>query len=320
MRKISTTAKQHRRYILNSLKSNDLVQNDLVFFFLTLLTLRLQKVVDEVNKSERNAAEDEAKDDDIIQIIQEPEILCITSSDSENEDAQFLNKVKRSYITMPMVEKEVRPPTADELFLEKVKHKTSLEVLLKQSTEKGVEETSSKTEGSEKTANCEGAAKAVEEAPEDGEIVEDDIVEDAPVESDIVDLAESSDEETQSTTKNCELVVDEKKSEVHEEESIEKSIEEKSSSKDSDGDTGDEDSTDLVNIIKYSGCALCAVRRASCEYMFNKQKKKNSYIRRPIKLQNNRNDLTMKTKISSIWAKTKILISKLKMMQIQNRR
>lgn len=216
--------------------------------------MQLQKEVDEANKSERNAADDEAKDDDIIPIIQEPEILCITSSDSENEDAQFLNKVKRSYITMPTVEKEIRPPTEDELFLEKVKQKTSIEVLLKQNTEKGIEELSSKTEGSEKTG--EDAAKAVDEAPEDGEIVEDDIVEDeiiedVPVESDIVDLAESSDEETQSSTKNCKLIADEKKTEVHEEESIEKSIEEKSSSKDSDGDTGDEDSTDLVNVIKY---------------------------------------------------------------------
>lgn len=193
--------------------------------------------------------EDEAKDDDIIPIIQEPEILCITSSDSEDEDAKFLNKVKRNYITMPTIEKEVRPPTEDELFLEKVKQKTSIEAVLKQGNEKGTEEVSSKAEGSGQSKNSNDVLQVVEEAPEDGEIVEDEPIEDVSAKSDIVNLAESSDEETHSSVKNFESIADENKSAVHEEEeSNEKSTEGKGSCKNSDDDTDNEDSTDLVSL------------------------------------------------------------------------
>lgn len=208
---------------------------------------------EEIGDDNKNAtAEEEVKDDDIIPIIAEPEILCITSSDSENEDAQFLKKVKRSYITMPTVEKEIRSPTEDELFLEKVKQKTSIEAVLKPSAEKAGE-----AEVQDKTGNSNDVPSAEDEAPEDGEIIDDDPVEDEPVEavtveSDIVNLAESSDEEMESNVKNCESVADENKSECQEEESNEKSTEEKSSSKDSDADTDDEDSTELVSNVQSS--------------------------------------------------------------------
>lgn len=212
----------------------------------------MQEDVDADGKCQENAAEEEAKDDDIIPIISEPEILCITSSDSENEDAQFLNKVKRSYITMPTVEKEIRPPTEDELFLEKVKQKTSIEAALKQSKDKVAEEPPSKTDASGKTESGSDVPKVAEEAPEDGEIVEDEPVEVEPDEefpnkSEVVDLAESSDEETQTNAKNCDSVADETRSDALEEESHGKSTEEKSSIKDSDDDTDEEDSTDLVS-------------------------------------------------------------------------
>lgn len=209
----------------------------------------LQDDVDGDGQIRKNTTtEDDAKDDDIIPIIQEPEILCITSSDSEDEDAQFLKKVKRSYITMPTIEKEVRPPTEDELFLEKVKQKTSIEAVLKEGNEKGAEEVSSKAEGSGESKNSNDVQQVVEEAPEDGEIVEDDPIEGVFTKSDIVNLAESSDEETQSSVKNSESIAEENKSAVYEEsESNEKSTGDKSSSKNSDGDTDNEDSTDLVS-------------------------------------------------------------------------
>lgn len=210
------------------------------------------------SEKQNTAAEEEAKDDDIIPIIQEPEILCITSSDSENEDAQFLNKVKRSYITMPTVEKEIRPPTEDELFLERVKQKTSIEAVLKQSAEKVAEEPTAKAGGSDKTEKVVEAP--IVEALEDGEIIEDDPVEDEPIEgvstqSEVVDLADSSDEEIQSGPPPGEPIhetssaTEENKSDAHAEESSEKSIEEKASSKESDTDTDDEDSTEQVNVI-----------------------------------------------------------------------
>lgn len=218
----------------------------------------MQPKANDGQSTKNTVAEEETKDDDIIPIIQEPEILCITSSDSENEDAQFLNKVKRSYITMPTVEKEIRPPTEDELFLERVKQKTSFEAVMKQGTEKVADEPSSKAGGSDKTEKIKEAP--IVEALEDGEIVEDDVVEDEPIEgvstqSEVVDLADSSDEEIQSDPNpvkpilNASPVPEENKSDGQEEESSEKSIEEKTSSKDSDIDTDDEDSTEQVNVI-----------------------------------------------------------------------
>lgn len=223
-----------------------------------------EKIAGNTNGSDI-AAQDEAapavnsqNDDDIIPIIAEPEILCITSSDSENEDAKFLNKVKRSYITMPTVEKEIRPPTEDELFLERVKQKTSIEPVVKQCTDKCADESSSKTGQIEKDRNDQqpvgetsvNAAKVVEEeeeAPEDGEIVEDEPIEIFTVVADVVDLAESSDDETESNAKTCDSVTEETQSDVQEEVIHEKTIEEKPFSKDSAPDTDEENSTDLVN-------------------------------------------------------------------------
>lgn len=58
---------------------------------------------------------------DIITIVPSPETLCI-SSDSENEDQQFLKRIKASnYIKMPEVTRETRPETEDEIFLRKLK-------------------------------------------------------------------------------------------------------------------------------------------------------------------------------------------------------
>lgn len=56
---------------------------------------------------------------DIIPIIKEPEILCISSSDeSDNDDGKSRSG---HYIKMPTVAKENRPETEDEIFLRKVK-------------------------------------------------------------------------------------------------------------------------------------------------------------------------------------------------------
>lgn len=63
---------------------------------------------------------------DIVTFVPSPETFCI-SSESENEDEQFLNRIKSSsYLKMPeMPQKEDRPETADELFLRKVKESSS---------------------------------------------------------------------------------------------------------------------------------------------------------------------------------------------------
>lgn len=59
---------------------------------------------------------------DIIPIIQEPEILCISSSESDGEGES--SESKRKYISFPTIVKEKGPPTEDEIFLQKIKEKT----------------------------------------------------------------------------------------------------------------------------------------------------------------------------------------------------
>lgn len=61
---------------------------------------------------------------DVVTIVPSPETYCI-SSESENEDENFLKKIKNThYITIPVVTSEKRPETEDEKFLKKIKSST----------------------------------------------------------------------------------------------------------------------------------------------------------------------------------------------------
>lgn len=118
-------------------------------------------------------------DDDVVPIVAEPEVLCISSSDSENDEQTTSSKVKK-YINMPVVEKVVRPPTEDELFLLKIKEKSEAmkkaEAGLSKTTERQTDlnvDSQSKQSESEKQNELE---------MEDGEIVEED---------EIVEISES---------------------------------------------------------------------------------------------------------------------------------
>lgn len=72
------------------------------------------KVVEKEKSPEKVIESTIPNDDDVVPIVAEPEILCI-SSDSENDEKKVKekNKTKKSYITMPVIEKVVRPPTGE---------------------------------------------------------------------------------------------------------------------------------------------------------------------------------------------------------------
>lgn len=124
-----------------------------------------------------------ANDDDVVPIIAEPEVLCISSSDSESDDKSTSSKVKK-YINMPVVEKVDRPPTEDELFLLKIKEKSEAklksDVVVLNKDAKTTERTTDDVQNVEKEIDIEHATDELE--MEDGEIVEDD---------EIVEIAES---------------------------------------------------------------------------------------------------------------------------------
>lgn len=180
-------------------------------------------------------------DDDVVPIIAEPEILCISSSDSENEDKKDTNKTKRSYITMPVVEKEVRPPTEDELFLLKIKEKSEgnkKSDAMASNDPKAISQ-SSDTNVSD-TQNSDGDTQKDEEM-EDGEIVDDD---------EIVEIPESP--EAENSEQKCDESTENKKDDDdHGESNAETSVKETEKSRetvssgsesDSNGSESDENS------------------------------------------------------------------------------
>lgn len=122
-------------------------------------------------------------DDDVVPIVAEPEILCISSSDSENETAKP-KKPKKSYITMPVIEKVVRPPTADELFLLKIKEKSEQKAKANDRRSSTIDETRTVKQNIEgQTSTADSTSKAgsssssqpdEEKEMEDGEIIDDE--------------------------------------------------------------------------------------------------------------------------------------------------
>lgn len=121
-------------------------------------------------------------DDDVVPIISEPEILCISSSDSENEEKKEKkenNKPKRSYITMPIIEKVVRPPTEDELFLQKIIEKSDAKkggkIVASKSKPVAIDANNDEQNKIGKTKDTQ--SKDIEQSAEemeDGEIIEDE--------------------------------------------------------------------------------------------------------------------------------------------------
>lgn len=123
-----------------------------------------------------------ANDDDVVPIIAEPEVLCISSSDSESDDKSTSSKVKK-YINMPVVEKIDRPPTEDELFLLKIKEKSEAKLksdVVVNKDGKTTERTTDDVQNIEKETKTDDAND--EQEMEDGEIIEED---------EIVEIAES---------------------------------------------------------------------------------------------------------------------------------
>lgn len=151
---------------------------------------------------------------DIIPIIKEPEILCISSGDESETDTD-----RNSYIKLPTVMKENRPQTEDELFLRKVKENALCRSGVNASADNVSSQANSNGSG-EKTTDAiakdsempaltpesktddQSAATVQLEQPEDGEILDDDDdddVDDQPKESTkIVDLDESSNSSSES--------------------------------------------------------------------------------------------------------------------------
>lgn len=118
---------------------------------------------------------------DIIPIIEEPEILCISSSESDNENS---SNSKRRYISFPTVTIEKGPPTEDELFLLKIKEKSITSTTIKGNTDsvgKSSETVSEVQETGPKDSNTSSAEKQTDEhietekeILEEGEIIEED--------------------------------------------------------------------------------------------------------------------------------------------------
>lgn len=163
-----------------------------------------------------------ANDDDVVPIIAEPEVLCISSSDSESDDKSTSSKVKK-YINMPVVEKADRPPTEDELFLLKIKEKSEAKlksdsVINKdgKTTERTKDTNDSQSVEKDNNHQQTDAENAMhEEEMEDGEIVEED---------EIFEIAESPErppdeevEKTQETVTPVEKTATEKDAEQSDE-------------------------------------------------------------------------------------------------------
>lgn len=135
-----------------------------------------QKTPERTVEKAESPKKETAPDDDVVPIIAEPEILCISSSDSENEEKKEKTKTKRSYITMPVVEKEVRPPTEDELFLLKIKEKSEA----KKRSDSTVSNDPKSTDQSLETQNSDADVQKVNQEMEDGEIFDDDEIVEIP--------------------------------------------------------------------------------------------------------------------------------------------
>lgn len=121
-----------------------------------------------------------ANDDDVVPIIAEPEVLCISSSDSESDDKSTSSKVKK-YINMPVVEKIDRPPTEDELFLLKIKEKSEAKLKSDAAAAAAANKDGKATEVNNEVSNAEkGKGSQQEEDMEDGEIVEEDEIFEIP--------------------------------------------------------------------------------------------------------------------------------------------
>lgn len=142
-------------------------------------------------------AQSSQPDDDIIPIVAEPEILCISSSESDSEDNKEKKEkksTKRSYITMPVVVPEVREPTEDEIFLQRIREKSAETLRRKRNEEAAANAAesvaSTDVSGTKVTEKDKSDAEDGEKATdviqlEDGEIADDD---------EVVDICESSDE------------------------------------------------------------------------------------------------------------------------------
>lgn len=123
-------------------------------------------------------------DDDVVPLIVEPEILCISSSDSESEEQKSSNVKK--YINMPVVEKVVRPPTEDELFLLKIKekseamNKTDTNVSKEGSATDRPSDTSGESQSKESEDKQPETDKEGDVEMEDGEIIEEDEIVEIP--------------------------------------------------------------------------------------------------------------------------------------------
>lgn len=137
---------------------------------------------------------------DIIPIIKEPEILCISSSDESDHDDEKTRS--GSYIKMPTASKENRPETEDEIFLRKVKESAlgkntaangnepetapagdAANTVDAQSIKKPDDETGKNATGGENSNVVSDLNKNPPKAPEpdpepeEGEIIEDDVEE-----------------------------------------------------------------------------------------------------------------------------------------------
>lgn len=134
---------------------------------------KAEEATEEKIEENENEKQDESSvptandvDDEIIPIIPEPEILCISSSDSEDDGKQSKKtKTIKNYITMPIIEKEDRPLTEDELFLLKVKEKSTQEI--PKSRDLRMTELLKKPSSEAKQGEN-------DEPPEDGEILDDE--------------------------------------------------------------------------------------------------------------------------------------------------
>lgn len=166
------------------------------------ITIETEKIPEKENSPEKLAEPSLPNDDDVVPIIAEPEILCISSSDSENDEKKVKtkNKVKRTYITMPVIEKEVRPPTEDELFLQQIKKKSEEQ---KRAERNFFKTTETNTETQNKEIPEKEADSKPPETKKQGDEKKDVEMEDGEIidEEEIVDIPESPDPQPEVTQK-----------------------------------------------------------------------------------------------------------------------
>lgn len=187
-------------------------------------------------KESENAAP-AVNDDDVVPIIAEPEVLCISSSDSESDDKSTSSKVKK-YINMPVVEKVDRPPTDDELFLLKIKGKS----------EGKLKNDIAPNKDSVQNAEKETIDHANEEQEmEDGEIVEEDEIVEIGESPERPQIEEKTQENENVTTKESIDAEITKKAVQQSEKKLDKiqeSVDSNSSSSESEDDKKSSDSED----------------------------------------------------------------------------